>query len=70
MLAIPSDGVFDARSPTGDQFEAPRVISFFERHRAAPAQVQLDALRQELLAWQGKDDPVDDQTIIIVTREG
>lgn len=68
-LAILSDGVFEARAPDGELLETDRVRDFFDRHRDQDAPIQLDALRADLTAWQKGAEPMDDQTVIIVTRD-
>jgi serine phosphatase RsbU (regulator of sigma subunit) len=68
LLAVASDGVFDARDPGGTIYDAARVRSLLDAHRAEPAQRALEALRQELVAWQGKEEPIDDQTVVFVRK--
>ena len=56
------------RNPRGDLFEVDRVISLLDEHRhQSPAQ-QISAVREAMLRWQGKREPVDDQTVVIIQR--
>ena len=66
LLAAISDGVLEARSAAGEILDPPRVIATLDRVRSGSPQEILDALRQQLIDWQGKEEPVDDQTIVLV----
>jgi sigma-B regulation protein RsbU (phosphoserine phosphatase) len=68
LLAAISDGVLDARNPAGEILDPPRVIETMNRLRAASPQAMLDALRNQLAQWQGREDPIDDQTIVLVEK--
>jgi phosphoserine phosphatase len=69
MLAVISDGVFEARSSSNEIYEVERLLELFNGlEGATPAQL-LAALRQAMIQWQGKEEPVDDQTVIIVGRK-
>jgi sigma-B regulation protein RsbU (phosphoserine phosphatase) len=66
MLVVLSDGIFEARSPSGELFEVQRVLDLLDEDpQRTPTQV-LMMLRQSVRAWQGKEEPVDDQSIVIV----
>jgi len=68
VLAVISDGVFEARSPGGEVMDVERVIQLLDGCRGlSPAQM-LSRLRQWVRGWQGKDEPQDDQTVVIVQR--
>jgi serine phosphatase RsbU (regulator of sigma subunit) len=69
LLAAISDGVLDARSPSNEILDPPRVLKTLNAHRADGPQVMLDALRQQLIGWQGKEEPVDDQTIVLIEKD-
>ena len=66
LLAVISDGVFEARNATDGLLGMPGVIRTLDRHRADGPDAMLDALRQQVLDWQGKDEPADDQTVVLV----
>ena len=67
-LIVMSDGVFEARNPRGDLFEVDRVISLLDEHRHQSPARQISAVREAMLRWQGKREPVDDQTVVIIQR--
>jgi hypothetical protein len=46
----------------------PRVIETLTRFRSDGPQVMLDALRSQLTDWQGKEEPIDDQTVVLVEK--
>jgi phosphoserine phosphatase RsbU/P len=67
-LIVMSDGVFEARSARGELFDLDRVIALLDETRHASPQQQLAAVRDAMLKWQGKEEPVDDQTVVIIQR--
>jgi len=67
-LIVMSDGVFEARSARGELYDLDRVISILDQNRHATPQQQIDALRDAMFKWQGKEEPVDDQTVVIIQR--
>lgn len=67
-LIVMSDGVFEARNPRGELFEVDRVISLLDKTRHAAPQDQIAAVREAMFQWQGKEEPVDDQTVVIIQR--
>jgi len=66
-LIVLSDGIFEARDRSGEMFGIELVLKFLEEHRALSPQQMIDALYSDVRAWQGQDDPIDDQTIVLVT---
>ena len=67
-LAVVSDGIFEAMNPAGEQFSMERVIQTMnEKCACAPAEV-ISTLTNAATLWTGTDEPVDDQTIVIVRR--
>ena len=69
-IILMTDGIFEAMSPTSEQFGTERMVETLERHRNDSATHVLDTLRQAVQTWQDKDEPADDQTIVVVRREG
>src|SRR5947207_1548806 len=67
-LIVMSDGVFEARSHASELYEVERVIDLLNDHRDHPPQQVLDAVRCAMKKWQGKEEPVDDQTVVIIQR--
>lgn len=66
-LFVMSDGIFEARSERGELFDASRVIELLEASADTPPLDTLARLRLAVRQWQGKDDPVDDQTAVIAS---
>ncbi len=67
LIAI-SDGIFEEHDDTGEQFGIGRVMLALDATRDKSPAVMLGALRKAAQAWQPKDDPTDDQTIVVVRR--
>ena len=68
LLAAISDGVLESRSPSGEILDPPRVIETVNLHRSAGPLAILDALKKQLIAWQGREEPIDDQTVVLVQK--
>jgi phosphoserine phosphatase RsbU/P len=68
-LFVMSDGVFEARSAAGELFETSRVVDLLnECVNDSPAKT-LGCLQRAVREWQGNDDPIDDQSVVIVEFE-
>jgi len=68
-LIVISDGIFEARNAARELFGVQRMTDSLNRRATrSPAEV-LAGLRDDVQAWQGGDEPLDDQTIVIVQRE-
>jgi phosphoserine phosphatase len=67
QLIVSSDGIFEAFSPKQEQFGAERLIELLRDRSRTPAQT-IEALKAAINAWQGKEEPPDDQTIVIAQR--
>lgn len=68
-LVVMSDGIFESFSPAHEQFGTDRVIEILNQSNCDPAQTSIDRLQIAVNAWQEKDEPIDDQTIILVKRD-
>jgi sigma-B regulation protein RsbU (phosphoserine phosphatase) len=66
-LIVMSDGIFESFNPTNQLFGAERVVNLLNRATGAAVDC-ITQLRAELIDWQKKEDPIDDQTIVIVKR--
>jgi phosphoserine phosphatase RsbU/P len=64
-LVVLSDGIFEARNLDGDMFGIERVCAKLEKDRGLPARQLIDRLYEDVHAWQGTDEPADDQTIVL-----
>lgn len=66
-LLISSDGIYEALDPTGTLFECDRVIELLSDGLPSP-QATIDAIRSAVDVWQTREEPQDDQTIVIARR--
>lgn len=65
-ILLMSDGIFEAQSPVNEQIGVERIIEIINLHRTSSPQDLIRALRAATRAWQGRDEPVDDQTVVVV----
>jgi serine phosphatase RsbU (regulator of sigma subunit) len=69
QLVVLSDGIFEAPDGKRDQYGVERVIELLDRCRHDTAAATLACIRKAMLDWQGgNEEPVDDQTVVIVQR--
>lgn len=68
MLVVMTDGLFEAPSGRGEFFGAARIGELLDELGDPPAELVVRRLREAVRMWQGRDDPVDDQTILVVRR--
>jgi serine phosphatase RsbU (regulator of sigma subunit) len=68
MVAVLSDGIFEACNATGEAFGSGRATAVIREHRAAPAAAILAALRAALAAFTQGGAADDDRTALIVKR--
>lgn len=70
MVIVFSDGIFEAPDPKGELFGVERLQAIINEHREnTPADI-IAAIRERVTLWQGRDNPHDDQTTVIVRRSG
>jgi phosphoserine phosphatase len=67
-VCVTSDGISEAFNPAGDQFGVERVAALITDCIDGPLDDLNRRLQQEVRAWEGKDDPRDDQTLVIAVR--
>ncbi|MGH7175779.1 MAG: PP2C family protein-serine/threonine phosphatase [Tepidisphaeraceae bacterium] len=67
-FAILSDGIFEARNATGELVGIESIIACIEGSRFGGPSEQLKAIQDTVIRWQGKLEPTDDQTAVIVMR--
>jgi sigma-B regulation protein RsbU (phosphoserine phosphatase) len=70
MLVVMTDGLFEAANPGGDFFGAGRVGELLDGLGQVDADGVVQRVREAVRAWQGHDEPADDQTILVVRRLG
>jgi len=63
-----TDGVTDARSPSGERFGDERLVATLDAARPGSAPMLVAAIRDALAAFQGAEEPADDVTIVAVGR--
>lgn len=68
ILAVLSDGVFDARAFDGERFGNTRVTQLLRVHAARPAREIIMAIRDELRRFLADSVAHDDQTGILIKR--
>jgi serine phosphatase RsbU (regulator of sigma subunit) len=64
-----TDGVTDARSPTGDRFDEWRLFEAVDRARGGTAGDIVGSIATAVNAFQGREDVADDITIVAVRRQ-
>ncbi|HEY3119754.1 MAG TPA: GAF domain-containing SpoIIE family protein phosphatase [Vicinamibacteria bacterium] len=66
MLAVLSDGFFEARNDGGELFGTASVMTLLDAG-GGPSELA-GRLAEAIRVWQGRDEPADDQTIVVVQR--
>ena len=69
-LVMVSDGIFETVNPAGEQLGLTRMTRHIEANDGRPAADTIGALCSAVREWQGPDEPLDDQTIVVVRRVG
>jgi phosphoserine phosphatase RsbU/P len=68
MLVVMTDGLFEAVNRAGEAFGAERMGDLLDGMGDMPAGIVVQRLREAVRAWQGHDEPADDQTVVVVRR--
>jgi serine phosphatase RsbU (regulator of sigma subunit) len=68
LVLFYTDGVTDARDPTGERFEEQRLFAAVESARGGSAQDVVDAVAGAVDRFQGSTEPADDVTIVAIRR--
>ncbi|MBN1911689.1 MAG: fused response regulator/phosphatase [Pirellulales bacterium] len=66
IVALFTDGVVEAESPTGQRFGAARALDLIHHRRTAPGSEIIDALHQQITAFCPHSPPADDITIVLI----
>lgn len=66
MLIVMSDGIFEAQGPENEMFGVERVIQILDEGINVSPEALLHNLKEAVKNWQGKEEPTDDQSIVIV----
>ena len=70
IIAVISDGIFEAADGAGRQFGPERAVDVIRRHRGASADQILLALRRAVDTFVNGESPRDDRTAIIIKCTG
>ncbi len=68
MIVVFSDGIFEAPGPTGEMFGVDRVREILSKSCGSKCADIIATLRTAVQKWQGKTEPIDDQTVVIARR--
>jgi sigma-B regulation protein RsbU (phosphoserine phosphatase) len=68
MLVLTSDGISECFNAKGDLLGPQMIVDAIRGVPQPSPQSVLDAMRQLAINWQGKEEPADDQTVIVVQR--
>lgn len=68
-VILVTDGIFEATNAAGEQFGVERMCQILDDHQFEEPEKILAALREAVRNWHGKQEPLDDQTIVIVQRQ-
>ena len=66
ILCLFTDGLADARGPSGERFGEPRVLSHVVNLRARPARHILEAVFTDIAAFTGGAPANDDRTLVLL----
>jgi serine phosphatase RsbU (regulator of sigma subunit) len=68
MLILYTDGVTDARSPSGERFEEGRLFAAIESARGGSAQDVVRSIADAVGSFAARTEPADDITVVAVRR--
>jgi phosphoserine phosphatase len=68
-LAVLSDGITEAFGINEELFGMERVIAALQATPARDPDAAIAAVRAAVVKWQGKEEPADDQTMVMVRRD-
>jgi sigma-B regulation protein RsbU (phosphoserine phosphatase) len=68
LALLYTDGVTEARSPSGERFDEWRLLETIEAARGSTAQEVVDSIAETVCAFQEPSAPVDDITIVAIRR--
>jgi phosphoserine phosphatase len=68
VVIVSSDGISEAMNAEGQQFGTKRLCDHLQAVRDLPPASAIDAVCAAVKSWQGPDDPLDDQTLVVVQR--
>ena len=63
-IFLHSDGLYEEKDPSGEQFGRDRLCAAIENTRAMGLQTSIDALIDEVVCWKGNEDLGDDVSVV------
>jgi phosphoserine phosphatase RsbU/P len=66
LLIVMSDGIFEAQGPDGEMFGVERVTQILNEGEKSSPEALLNNFKEAVRVWQGKEEPNDDQSIVLV----
>jgi hypothetical protein len=70
LLLVSTDGLIEAKSPSGEQFGQDRALDIVRENRGRPSEEILAALNREMGLFCCAVRPADDVTIVVARRTG
>lgn len=70
QLVLYTDGITEAESPAGEEFDLPYFEAFLQANTQLGAEALLDAILARVDGWTNGAPPSDDRTLVCVQREG
>jgi serine phosphatase RsbU (regulator of sigma subunit) len=67
ILGVVSDGIFEARNPGGEMFGIQRICQTLDQSAESSPRDAIARVYESVKSWQEKDEPLDDQTIVLVS---
>lgn len=68
MLIISSDGIFEAPNAAKELYGIERLVNLLKSSANHPPEEIIRRTQEAMLSWQGRTEPHDDQTLVIVRR--
>lgn len=68
LLILYTDGIVECEERGGAMYGEERLVNFVSSHRSRPLQEMLDLLVDDVLAYAGKPESVDDLTLIAIRK--
>jgi serine phosphatase RsbU (regulator of sigma subunit)/CHASE2 domain-containing sensor protein len=70
LLIIFSDGIFESPNSKNELYGVERLTALLQALSDQPGEKIIERIQDEMRQWQGKTEPHDDQTTVIIRRTG
>jgi sigma-B regulation protein RsbU (phosphoserine phosphatase) len=70
LLFIFSDGIFESPNSKNELYGVERLTALLQALSDQPGEKIIERIQEEMRQWQGKTEPHDDQTTVIIRRTG